>query len=179
MCCSLLLFEFERLLSAMKFWRLEAAWVLSNIAAGSVSHKRLIYSSEAVLFLLQLLSTASFDIRKEVAYALGNLCVVPAEGSGQPNLILEHLTALIDRGCLSGYISLVRSPDIEAARLGLQFLELVMRGLPNGEGPKLVEKEDGIDAMERFQFHENEDLRNMANKLVDTYFGEDYGLDEM
>lgn len=50
--------------------------------------------------------------------------------------------------------------------------------MPNGEGPKLVEKEDGIEAMERFQFHENEDLRNMANGLVDTYFGEDYGLDE-
>lgn len=53
----------------------------------------------------------------------------------------------------------------------------VMRGLPDGEGPKLVEQEDGIDAMERFQFHENEDLRNMANGLVDKYFGEDYGLD--
>lgn len=54
----------------------------------------------------------------------------------------------------------------------------VLRGLANGEGQKLVEKEDGIDAMERFQFHENEDLRNMANQLVDKYFGEDYGLDE-
>lgn len=36
----------------------------------------------------------------------------------------------------------------------------------------------GIEAMERFQFHENEDLRTMANTLVDKYFGEDYGLDE-
>lgn len=54
----------------------------------------------------------------------------------------------------------------------------VLRGMPNGEGPKLVEREDGIDAMERFQFHENGDLRNMANGLVDTYFGEEYGLDE-
>ena len=54
----------------------------------------------------------------------------------------------------------------------------VLRGMPNGEGPKLVEQEDGIDAMERFQFHENEDLRNMANGLVDRYFGEHYGLDE-
>lgn len=53
----------------------------------------------------------------------------------------------------------------------------VLRGMPNGNGPKLVEVEDGIDAMERFQFHENEDLRNMANELVDKYFGEDYGLD--
>lgn len=50
--------------------------------------------------------------------------------------------------------------------------------MPNGAGPKLVEKEDGIDAMERFQFHENEEIRNMANGLVDRYFGEDYGLDD-
>lgn len=54
----------------------------------------------------------------------------------------------------------------------------VLRGMPNGEGPRLVEREDGIEAMERFQFHENEDLRNMANRLVDMYFGEDYGLGE-
>jgi hypothetical protein len=33
--------------------------------------------------------------------------------------------------------------------------------------------------MERFQFHENEDVRTMANSLVDKYFGEDYGLDEL
>lgn len=156
----------------------EAAWVLSNIAAGSAEHKRLINSSEAVPLLLRLLSTAPFDIRKEVAYVLGNLCVAPTEGDGKPNLILEHLVSLVGRGCLPGFIDLVRSADTEAARLGLQFMELVLRGMPNGEGPKLVEREDGIDAMERFQFHENEDLRNMANGLVDKYFGEDYGLDE-
>ncbi|XP_059646910.1 importin subunit alpha-9 [Cornus florida] len=156
----------------------EAAWVLSNIAAGSVEHKQLIYSSEAVPLLLRLLSTSPFDIRKEVAYVLGNLCVAPTEGGGRPNLILEHLVSLVGRGCLPGFIDLVRSADTEAARLGLQFMELVLRGMPNGEGPKLVEREDGIDAMERFQFHENEDLRNMANELVDKYFGEDYGIDE-
>ncbi|KAG2690236.1 hypothetical protein I3843_09G175000 [Carya illinoinensis] len=157
----------------------EAAWVLSNIAAGSVEHKQLIYSSEAVPLLLRLLSTAPFDLRKEVAYVLGNLCVAPTEGDGKPNLICEHLVSLVGRGCLPGFIDLVRSADTEAARVGLQFMELqVLRGMPHGEGPKLVEREDGIDAMERFQFHENEDLRNMANGLVDTYFGEDYGLDD-
>ncbi|KAJ0028174.1 hypothetical protein Pint_35584 [Pistacia integerrima] len=156
----------------------EAAWVLSNIAAGSVEHKQLICSSEALALLLHLLSTSQSDIRKEVAYVLGNLCVSPTEGDGKPRLIQEHLISLVSRGCLPGFIDLVRSADIEAARLGLQFMELVLRGMPNGEGPKLVEQEDGIDAMERFQFHENEDLRNMANGLVDKYFGEDYGLDD-
>ncbi|KAL6138618.1 hypothetical protein ACLB2K_063899 [Fragaria x ananassa] len=159
----------------------EAAWVLSNIAAGSIEHKQLIYSSEAVPLLIRLLSTAPFDIRKEVAYVLGNLCVspiTPTEGDRKPTLILEHLVSLVGRGCLPGFIDLVSSVDTEAARVGLQFMELVLRGMPNGEGPKLVENENGIEAMERFQFHENEDLRNMANTLVDKYFGEDYGLDD-
>ncbi|CAM8959716.1 unnamed protein product [Rhodiola kirilowii] len=156
----------------------EAAWVLSNIAAGSVEHKRLIFVNDVLPVLLRLLSTAPFDIRKEVAYVLGNLCVAPVNTAGKPHLVVEHLVSLVEGGCLPGFIDLVRSADIDGARLGLQFLELVLRGMPNGKGPKLVEMEDGIDAMERFQFHENEDLRNMANGLVDKYFGEDYGVDD-
>lgn len=75
--------------------------------------------------LIHLLSTAPFDIRKEVAYTLGNLCVSPAEGSREPNIILDHLVSLVNHGCLPGFINLVRSADIQAARLGLQFLEIV------------------------------------------------------
>ncbi|XP_023005848.1 importin subunit alpha-9 [Cucurbita maxima] len=157
----------------------EASWVLSNIAAGSMEHKQLIYISDAVPLLIRLLSSAPFDVRKEVAYVLGNLCAAPDEsGEGKPKLLVENLVSLVGKGCLPGFIDLVRSADTEAARLGFQFLELVLRGMPNGEGPRLVEREDGIEAMERFQFHENEDLRNMANRLVDMYFGEDYGLGE-
>nr|GMD36671.1 importin subunit alpha-9 [Ipomoea batatas] len=156
----------------------EAAWVLSNLAAGSAEHKKLIHSSDALPVLLHLLSTAPFDIKKEVAYVLGNLCVAPDDGSGMPKLILEHLVSLVGRGCLSGFVDLVRSVDAEAARLGMQFLELVLRGMPNREGPKLVEKEDGIEALERYQFHENEELRGMANELLDKYYGDEYGLEE-
>lgn len=94
------------------------------MAAGSVEHKKLIHSSGAVSILIRLLSTSPFDIRKEVAYVLGNLCVAPSE-SGRPVLIVDHLVSLVGGGCLSGFTDLVRSADIEAARLGLQFLELV------------------------------------------------------
>ncbi|KAH7672622.1 Importin subunit alpha protein [Dioscorea alata] len=156
----------------------EAAWVISNLAASSVEHKRLIYASEATPLLINFLLSAPFDVRKEAAYALGNLCVAPTETVGHSNIILDHLVSIVHQGCLPGIINLLKSPDMESARLGLQFLELVLRGMPNGEGPKLVEREDGIAAMEIFQFHENEFMRNMANELVDKYFGEDYGLDD-
>lgn len=103
--------------------------MLSNIAAGSVEHKRLIYSSEALPWLLRLLSSGPFDVRKEVAYVLGNLCVGPTEGDARPFLIQEHLVSLVGGGCLAGFVDLVRSADIEAARVGLQFIELVRNRL--------------------------------------------------
>lgn len=156
----------------------EAAWVVSNFAAGTLAHKRAVFNEGAVPPLLHLLATSAFDVRKEAAYALGNLCVAPRDQGSQGKPILEHLSVLVDRGCLMGFIALVKSPDLEAARLGLQFLELVMRALPDGKGPKLVEKEDGIAAMEELQFHDNEELRVMSNDLIDKYFGEDYGLEE-
>uniref|UniRef100_A0A0D9UWZ9 Importin subunit alpha n=1 Tax=Leersia perrieri TaxID=77586 RepID=A0A0D9UWZ9_9ORYZ len=158
--------------------RKEAAWALANIVAGSLEHKKLIFASEAMPLLIHLVTSAQFDIRREAAYTLGNLCVVPTGNCELPKIIVEHLVAIVDGGALPGFIHLVRSADVDTAGLGLQFLEMVMRGYPNGQGPKLVEMEDGIEAMERFQFHENELMRNMANGLVDRYFGEDYGLDE-
>ena len=99
--------------------------MLSVIAAGSVAHKQLIYESEAWPILLQLLSTAPLDIKKEAACVVRNLCVAPAEGSGRSSLISDHLVSFVRSGCLRGFIDLVRSADIEAARLGLQFMELV------------------------------------------------------
>lgn len=101
--------------------------MVSNLAAGSTLHKRAVFNDGAVPPLLHLLATSAFDVRKEAAYALGNLCVTPRDQGAEGKPILEHLTVLVDRGCLMGFIALVKSPDLEAARLGLQFLELVRK----------------------------------------------------
>ncbi|XP_071709844.1 importin subunit alpha-9-like isoform X2 [Rutidosis leptorrhynchoides] len=157
----------------------EAAWVLSNIAAGSAGHKQLICKSEAASILLKLLNTEQFDLKREVAYVIGNLCVGPADdGSRRPSLLMDHLVSFVRNGCLNGFIHLVRSADSEAARIGLQFIQLVLRGMPDGEGQKLIEGADGIDAIEMLQYHENDDLSMMAGFLLDSYFGETNGLDE-
>lgn len=105
----------------------EALWVLSNIAAGTLEHKTFILSSEVVPLLIDLLSTAPFETRKEVAYTLGNICVGPTKGSDNKcDIIVDHLVPLVKGGCLPGFVNLVRSADLESARVGLQFLELVL-----------------------------------------------------
>ncbi|CAO2174675.1 unnamed protein product [Urochloa humidicola] len=138
----------------------EASWVMSNIAALSWEHKKLILASEAMPLLMHLLTTSLFDIQREAARTLLNLCVLPAGNAAPANIIVDHLIAIVKGGALPKFIHLVRFCGIESAKLGLQFLELVMRGYPNGKGPQLVEREDGIEAMERFQFHENELMRS-------------------
>ncbi|KAF3567266.1 hypothetical protein DY000_02019901, partial [Brassica cretica] len=164
----------------------QCSWAIGNVAREGEDLRNVLLSQGALpplarvkksvacfITLVMFFRHHPFDIRKEVAYVLGNLCVESAEGDTKPRIIQEHLVSIVSGGCLPGFINLVRSPDIEDARLGLQFIELVLRGMPNGEGSKLVEGEDGIDAMERFQW-----LRVMANSVVDKYFGEDYGINE-
>lgn len=104
----------------------EAAWAVSMIAAGTMLHKQIVFQGGAIPSLLHLLATAAFDVRKEAAYALGNVCVAPKEnGKDGIEPIVQHLTVLVDRGCIPGFLALVKSPDMEAAKLGLHFLELV------------------------------------------------------
>ena len=79
-----------------------------------------------------------------------NLC---AANGGDTELI----ESVLPDGMLQSFLSLVRAPDVSAAELGLQLIELVLRCVPNG--PKLVEEIDGIDAIEQLHFSDMERLR--------------------
>ncbi|CAI5947687.1 unnamed protein product [Closterium sp. NIES-65] len=231
----------------------ETAWAVSNVTAGDSWHKAAVIGGDAMgggagmggagkasrmyELLVHLLRTAPLDIKREVAFALANLCVDPAEQEpiGERRMAVQQsrVAALVDAGCLLPFLSLIRSADADAVRLGLQFTEVVRRGvgrcavvrnvpaaagvavacaaeagaavaevavevrcmeegkvcggnmdikvlrvLPDKRGPRLVEEADGIDAIEAAQFVGNEELHSMSSYLVDTYFGEDYGLEE-
>ncbi len=73
---------------------------------------------------------------------------------------------------LRALLSLVRSADVDAARLGLQFTEMYLRMLP-ANGAREVEAVDGIDALEQLQFGTTAppDLQEAAAALVNTYWG--------
>lgn len=164
----------------------EAAWVVSNIAGGAGAHKDAVFSGPLMPLLVRVLQSGPFNVRKEAAYAVGNVCMLPATERGEPRgsapaqqqhrVSADKLSAVVAAGCLPPFVSLVRSPDGEAARLGLQFVEMCLRCLPGGR--RLVEQAEGLDALELLQFQENDELQMMANLLIDTYFKEDsYALD--
>lgn len=152
----------------------EAAWVLGNVA-GIPGRQGVdaLKSSHAIPVLLSLLKHQPFQVRKEAAFALMNVAAGGGDGLGDSEA-LNYLFGS-DIEAVKAMVSLMKSSDMSVARLGLQFVDMLCRNLPNGV--KEVEAADGIDALEALRFEPSApgELQTAAAMLVDQYWGAEVG----
>lgn len=134
----------------------EAAFVVSNIA---VAFPAALVENGILNILLNLLSDCNFVVQKEICFALLNIAAD-----------LKFLSRVVDAGVLSVFISMLRTADVEAQRMALDFIELVLRKHPHG--CQMVERLDGIDAMEQLQMQEHTTLYQRVDQIMDRYFSE-------
>ncbi|CAG5131572.1 unnamed protein product [Candidula unifasciata] len=75
-------------LSGVKFSLLyETAWAFTNIAAGTLSHARMVVDSGAVPYFIRLLSSDSLCLIEQSVWALGNIA---GGGADLRDLLLNH-----------------------------------------------------------------------------------------
>lgn len=121
--------------------------------------------------LINLLTNAEFDIKKEAAWAISN-----ATSGGTP----EQINFLVSQGCVPPLCELLEVRDSKIVTVALEGLENILKvgatmaeSDPNGENPHAltIERAQGLDKIDSLQNHENNDIYERAVKILEKYFG--------
>jgi hypothetical protein len=132
----------------------EASFVVANLAASGDRARQLLRDANFVDAMFHVFDSFGVDVRREIAFALMNMA--------HANIEFDRIA----RHCIAGFLQLIGTHDLGAARLGIDFCQLVLAKHP--DGIDLVEQADGIEALE--SVHHESPLRSHAMFLVDQYF---------
>ena len=120
--------------------------------------------------LIQLLSNAEFDIRKEAAWAISN-----ATSGGNE----QQIKFLVQQGCIRPLCDLLTGSDAKIVTIALEGIENILRvgeeearamNTPN-QMAIYVSEAEGLNKIEDLQQHSNNDIYEKAIKILETYFG--------
>ncbi|KAK9702116.1 hypothetical protein K7432_011405 [Basidiobolus ranarum] len=146
--------------SELRAIKKESLWVLSNITAGTIEHVNAVLENGYLPYLLEIATHSNFDIRKEAAYSIVNIA-----SHGQ-----KYLDLLPHEDLLPRFLDFVRTQDPETIRLGLHYVDHILREVPNGKA--LLDQFNGIDALESVSLVDDADLKHQAGLLMDQYYDE-------
>jgi len=143
--------------------RKESLWALSGLTAGTLKEVDEVIKANFIPHLCKILETETFDIKKEAAYSILNICT-------RSN---DYLKKFPENKLLPLFTNIVQNTqDIELAQLGIKFLAWELEN--NKELFKKNEKAI-IDALESvpIKFYEEENIKEMASLILDTYWEDD------
>lgn len=166
--------------------RKEACWVVSNITAGCQSQIQAVYDADICPALVNLLRNSEFDVKYEAAWAI---CNAIAGGS------YKQILFLVKQACIKPLCDILTSSDTQLVMICLESLEKILKvgeacDTRHAEGnqctetnvnphAQLIEDAEGLEKIESLQSHENSDIYEMAVKILETYWLEEEGEDEV
>ncbi|KAK7337679.1 hypothetical protein VNO77_18264 [Canavalia gladiata] len=157
----------------------EVCWAISNITAGTSAQVQAVIEANIIIILVHILQYAEFDIKKEAAWAISN---ATSAGSN------EQIKFLANQGCIKPLCDLLSCSDPNVVTVCLEGLHSIMmvgevdkeKGLQDGVNIFAQEVNDcgGADKIENLQYHDKNEISELAMKIVDKFWKVD-GLEDL
>jgi importin subunit alpha-6/7 len=144
--------------------------VYYSYTAGNREQIQAVIENNIIPPLIQLLSNAEFDIRKEAAWSISN-----ATSGGTE----QQIKFLVQQGCIRPLSDLLTGSDPKIVTIALEGLENILRvgdeearatNTPN-QMAIYISEADGLNKIEDLQQHSNNDIYEKSIKILETYFG--------
>ena len=169
--------------SAKMQTRKEACWAMSNVAAGTPAQLDLLMNTPLPALVIERFAKDEFDVKKEAGWVVANaMHSYQSEPGARAAAIVARLVEL---GCIAPMVSMLEANDATMQKLMLDAMTNMMaagKELGASKGVNVfavaMDEAEGIDALEKLQEHENEEVYSKAVHLSETYFGAEEEEDE-
>lgn len=145
----------------------EAAWALSNITAGTPTQIEAVINANLIPLLVHVLANSEFQVQKEAALVFAQFT-----SGAQANQILY----LIQCQVIKPMCDLLVSKDPKIIKILLDGLLNVLTAAQKcdqlEDAKAYIEEVGGLDKIEKLQGHENDEIYNMAYKIIEKFFME-------
>lgn len=148
----------------------EAGWAISNITAGNQLQIQAVIDAEIIPGVISLMSNGDFKSQKEAVWVITNLT------SGGT---LQQIAYLVEVGVLAPLIGVMTAKEAKTVLVVLDAISNILRAASkySEEAKRLLciqfEELGGVDKLEMLQNHDNNEIYEYAQRLIDTFFSED------
>ncbi|XP_069989454.1 importin subunit alpha-4 [Penaeus vannamei] len=142
----------------------EAAWILSNVTAGTPTQIQMVIDVQVVPALMKAVEKQrNEELQKEASWALCNMVSGGTE---------EQIAMLVSVGAVSSLCHLLKAEDPALVMLGLEALSGVFTKSQNEEATaRLVEGVGGLETLRGLQSNQDPKVAQAASTLLSLYFG--------
>ncbi|KNC83564.1 hypothetical protein SARC_04188 [Sphaeroforma arctica JP610] len=142
--------------------RLEALWALSNIVAGKPEFATAVVDEGLFPYIVRIIEYDALQDPEMVTQAMYVINNTAHHGEAMCRFIY-HKTDVLRQS-----LKVLRAGEGQSCKLVLQFLEMMLQS--HAQVSWKVEEEGGVECLEMFEYHDNEELQRISSFLIDKYF---------
>ena len=143
--------------------RKEAIWCLSNITASKPIHVQVVIDSGILKQIVELTIKDVYTVKVECIWVLANAAY-------------RHNTSnvkyLIDIDVVEALCSMLNIKDLKILYVTIQGILYLLKGAKEklDEVKERIKKCEGLDLLERLQYHENQYIYRLVYEIIENYF---------